>query len=259
MTSDRENDPRAEFEATMRMLWQPSARPARGPRPKLSREQIVETAIELADEVGLEAMSMRAVARALGVGTMSLYRYVPSKVVLVDLMFDTVLSRQPRADELPGGWRAKLEAVARTDLAFYLRHPWILDISSTRPPLGPGTLDVFESLLRAVDGSGLTKAELSPAVSTLAAYVRGAAYGELTKARAERDSGLTDEQWWTDRNDFWERYFDPERYPTITSVYAAGGYADAPDEFEFGLQRLLDGLQALIDSRRGRRRRRTRR
>lgn len=241
----------------MRMLWQPSARAARGPRPRLSREQIVEAAIELADELGLEATSMRCVSRALGVGTMSLYRYVPSKDALVDLMFDTVLSRQPRADELPGDWRAKLEAVARTDLAFYLRHPWVLEISNTRPPLGPGTLDVFESLLRAVHDSGLTMAELSPAVSSLAAYVRGAAHGELMKARAERDSGLTDEEWWSGRDEFWRTYFDAERYPTITSVYAAGGYEDAPDEFEFGLQRLLDGLQALIDSRRGRRRRRS--
>lgn len=242
----------------MRMLWQPSARPTRGPRPRLSRDQIVATGIELADEVGLEAMSMRAVAKELGVGTMSLYRYVPSKDALVDLMFDTVLSSQPRAHELPGSWRDKLEAIARTDLAFYLRHPWVLDISGNRPPLGPGTLDVFESLLRAVDGSGLTKAELSPAVSSLAAYVRGAAYGELTKARVERESGLTDEEWWSERNEFWEEFFDPERYPTITSVYTEGGFEDpGPGEFEFGLQRLLDGIQALIDSRRGGRRRRS--
>lgn len=245
------------FELILRMLWAPSAPAARGPKPRLTREQIIETGIGLADEVGLDAMSMRAVAGALGVGTMSLYRYVPSKDALVDLMFDTVLRRQPRAHELPGGWRDKLEAVARTDLAFYLRHPWVLDISSTRPPLGPGTFDVFESLLRTVDGIGLTKTELSPAVSALAAYVRGAAYGELTKARAERDSGVTDEEWWTSRNEFWEQYFDPRRYPMITSVYAEDGFDDpTPGEFEFGLQRLLDGIQALIDSRRGRRRRR---
>lgn len=234
----------------LRMLWQPSAaRPARGPKPKLTLEQVVDAAIELADEDGLDAMSMRAVARALGVGAMSLYRYVPSKEILVELMFDAVLRRQPRAHELPGGWREQLEAVARTDLAFYMRHPWVLEISGSRPPLGPGTFDVYEAVLRVVADTGLTKAELSPAVSSLAAFVRGAAHGELMKARAVRESGISDEEWWEARDEFWQRHFDPERYPTITAIYTAGGYENGPDEFEFGLQRMLDGLAVLIDRR----------
>ncbi|HST42191.1 MAG TPA: TetR/AcrR family transcriptional regulator [Conexibacter sp.] len=248
-TSD--DDRRGGSDEVLRMLWQPSARPTRGPKPKLTLEQLVDAAIELADEVGLEAMSMRAVARALDVGAMSLYRYVPSKETLVELMFDTVLRRQPRAHELPGGWREQLEATARIDLAFYMRHPWVLEISGARPPLGPGTFDVYESVLRVVADTGLTKAELSPAVSSLAAFVRGAAHGELMKARAVRESGISDEEWWGARDDFWQHHFDPERYPTITAIYTAGGYENAPDEFEFGLQRLLDGLAVLIDRRAG--------
>lgn len=239
------------FEKTLRLLWESAPSPARGPKPKLTRDQIVEAAVALADALGLEALSMRAVAKALGVGTMSLYRYVPSKDSLVALMFDTVLLGAPRADELPGDWRAKLEAVARLDLAFYVSHPWVLEISHTRPPLGPGTFDAYESLLKAIDGSGLTKAELTPAVLAISSYVRGAAQAELTRARTVRDSGVTDEQWWTERNAFWDRYFDPERYPTITAIYNARGYENAPDDFDFGLQRLLDGLEALIASRAG--------
>jgi AcrR family transcriptional regulator len=237
---------RTSFEQTMRLLWEPGARPARGPKPRLSREAIVAAAVELADQSGLRETSMRAVARALGVGTMSLYRYVPSKDALVDLMFDSVLSRQPKAADLPGDWRAKLEAVARIDLALYLRHPWVLEVSSSRPPLGPGTLDTYESVLRAVVDSGLPQRELNAAVTALSAYVRGAAQTELTRMRTVRDSGLTDEQWWSDRGQFWERWFDPERYPTITAIYASGAYDDPPDEFEFGLQRLLDGIAAHI-------------
>lgn len=242
---------RDAFELTMSLLWRRGERPARGPRPKLTLEAIVDAGIELADADGLDGTSMRAVARALGVGTMSLYRYVPSKDALVDVMFDTVLTRQPRANDLPGGWREKLEALARIDLALYLRHPWVVEISSTRPPLGPGTLDNYESVLRAVAGSGLPEAELTPTVVALVAYVRGAAQAELARARAVRESGVTDDEWWTARNDFWELYFDPQRYPTITAVYAAGGYEDPPDEFEFGLQRLLDGIAAHIAARRG--------
>ena len=245
-------DARAAFEQTLELLWNPSVRPARGPKPRLSRERIVEAAIELADGEGLAAASMRAVARALGVGTMTIYRYVPSKDALTDLMLDAVLAAQPNADDLPGDWRAQLEAVARIDLALYLRHPWVLEISSTRPPLGPGTLDTYEAVLRAIDGSGLPRAELNAAVTALAAYVRGAAQAELTRRRTIRDSGLTDEEWWSARNQFWERYFDPERYPTITAIYASGAFEDPPDPFEWGLQRLLDGIAARLPAGRAR-------
>ena len=244
--ADRPRDASAAFEQTMRLLWDPSARPARGPRPRLSRERIVAAAIEIADRDGLAATSMRAVARALGVGAMSLYRYVPSKDALADLMFDAVLARQPKAADLPGAWRAKLEAVARLDLALYLRHPWVLEVSTSRPPLGPGTLDTYESVLRAAAGSGLPERELSAAVTALAAYVRGAAQTRLTELRTIRESGMSDEQWWSERNGFWTRYFDPERYPTISGLYAAGVYDDLPDAFDWGLQRLLDGFAARI-------------
>jgi AcrR family transcriptional regulator len=244
--ASRPRDAREAFEQTMELLWGESARPARGPKPRLSREAIVEAGIELADRGGLAATSMRAVARTLGVGTMSLYRYVPSKDALTDLMFDSVLTRQPKADTLPGGWRAKLEAVARLDLALYLRHPWILEVSINRPPLGPGVLDTYESVLRAAGGSGLPMRELNAAADALAAYVRGAAQARITQLRTVRESGLTDEEWWSEHNDFWERWFDPERYPTITAVYASGAYDDPPDPFDWGLQRLLDGIEARI-------------
>lgn len=104
-------------------------------------------------------------------------------------------------------------------------------------------------MLRAVDGTGLRKAELTPAVVAIASYVRGSAHAELMRVRAVRDSGVSDEQWWSERDDFWHRYYDPERYPTLTAIYAAGGFDDAPDEFDFGLQRLLDGLGVLIATR----------
>lgn len=232
----------------MELLWGASPRPARGPKPRLTRERIVEAGIEIADRDGLAGASMRAVAGALDVGTMSLYRYVPSKDALVDLMFDAVLARQPKADALPGDWRAKLEALARLDLALYLRHPWILEVSINRPPLGPGVLDTYESVLHAVADSGLPMRELNAAAHGLAAYVRGAAQTRLTQLRVARESGMSDEEWWSERNDFWERYFDPGRYPTLTAIYASGAYDDPPDPFDWGLQRLLDGIAARIDA-----------
>jgi AcrR family transcriptional regulator len=83
---------------------------------------------------------MRRVAAELDVGTMSLYTHVPGKGELVDLMLDGVLGELYPDDEVPagGGWRDRLEAVARANWQFFLRHPWAVHLATGRPPLGPG-------------------------------------------------------------------------------------------------------------------------
>src|ERR671914_2667448 len=139
---------------TMALLWGTPKRPGRGPKPGLSVEQIVDAAIEVADAEGLAALSMRRVADRLGVGTMSLYTYVPGKAELLDLMLDTVLAEEARPDGA-GGWRAGLELRAREDWALFHRHPWILQITPGRSLLGPNETDLFEATLRVVDGIGL--------------------------------------------------------------------------------------------------------
>ena len=109
----------------------PEARPRRRARARPDRRRIVAAAIELADAEGLGALSMRRVADALGVGTMSLYTYVPGKAELLDVMLDTVLAEAARPDGA-GGWRAGLERRARENWALYHRHPWMLQISPAR-------------------------------------------------------------------------------------------------------------------------------
>jgi hypothetical protein len=64
-----------------------------------------------------------------------------------------------------------------------------------------------------------------------------------------RESGVTDLQWWEERTSFWEDYFDPERFPMISAIYAEGGYDEPLDTFEFGLQRMLDGIEAMLAAR----------
>ena len=118
---------------SLELLWGARKRPSRGPKPGLSLDQIVRAAIELADGEGLSALSMQRVAGKLGFTTMSLYRYVPSKAELLDLMLDTVAGELPLVDDVPGGWRAKLEAAALADWALYHRHPWFLHVTPVRP------------------------------------------------------------------------------------------------------------------------------
>ena len=229
---------------TLELLWGTREPPSRGPRPGLTIEQIVRTAIELADAEGLEALSMRRLATELGAGTMSLYRYVPGKAELIDLMLDTVFGEL--ALPPPGrGWRETLERSAREGWAMYERHPWAAS-AETRPVLGPNSLDHYEGLLRVVSETGLAPGDVVNAVELVSGYVGSAGRRVAEEAAVERRTGVSDEQWWAARESFWERYFDVERYATITSLYEAGAYDARAEAFEFGLQRVLDGIEAYL-------------
>jgi AcrR family transcriptional regulator len=241
------------------LLWRDQRRPTRGPRPGLDVDRIVAAAVELADAEGLAALSMRRVAERLGVGTMSLYTYVPGKAELLDLMLDAVLAEVDRP-EATGGWRAALELRAREDWALYHRHPWILQISPARALLGPNETELYEATMAAVAGIGLSGVEMALVVSLVTEYVRGAAQSAVAAAQAERATGVSDEQWWAAREPLFDRYFDPERFPVLTEVARSGAFEQPPgstdynlqralDSFEFGLPRVLDGIEAFIDGR----------
>jgi AcrR family transcriptional regulator len=244
---------------SMPLLWRDQRLPTRGPRPGLTVDRIVAAAIELADAEGLGALSMRRVAERLGVGTMSLYTYVPGKAELLDVMLDTVLGEVARPDGT-GGWRAGLELRAREDWALFHRHPWMLQISPSRPLLGPNETELFEAALRVVDGIGLDGSDMVLVVSLVADYTRGAADRAVGAAEAERRTGISDDQWWAAREPLFDKYFDPSRYPTVVSVAMAGAFeqptgdaaytvAQAQESFEFGLARVLDGIEAFVAAR----------
>lgn len=240
---------------SLALLWRTRERASRRGKPDLSVDVIVRAAIDLADTAGLAALSMRRVAERLGVGTMSLYTYVPGKAELLDVMLDTVYGETALPDEVPGGWRGRLELIARENLALYQRHPWLLQVATSRPVLGPNVIAKYDYELRAVDGIGLTDVEMDSVLTLIAGYVHGAARGAAEVAAAERATGMTDEQWWYAHAPFLERIFDPRRYPTAARVGAAAGEAhqaayDPVHAFEFGLRRVLDGIEVLVDSRR---------
>ena len=236
-----------EFRISLQLLWGRRAKGERGPRPALSVEQIVAAAVQLADAEGLEAASMRRVAERLGVGAMSLYRYIPGKSELLDLMLDAIHGEDP--GEPPGNddWRARLEWLAQRSRRRIQRHPWMLQVViGQRPPLGPNIIGDFDAYLQAVSGIGLTPPETIAVTELVGYYVQGATRADVEAAQTERESGVSDEQWWGERQEFWEEYFEPERFPAIFIAWEAGAYEAPLDSFEFGLQRILDGIEALL-------------
>jgi AcrR family transcriptional regulator len=237
---------------TIELLWGTRERGARGPRPGLTVDRIVAAAIELADAEGLDGLSMRRVAERLGVGTMSLYRHVPGKAELLDVMVDRVSAEAARPDDAAGGWRGRLERVARANRQLYRRHPWLLQVFPGRPPLGPGVIAKYDRELRALEGIGLTDVEMDSVLTLVLGYVRGWAASAVESAQAPARTGQTDDQWWSAFGPLVDKVFDAGRYPLATRVGAAateqyqGPYA--PEHaFEFGLRRLLDGVGVFVD------------
>ncbi|WP_433301563.1 TetR/AcrR family transcriptional regulator C-terminal domain-containing protein [Actinoplanes sp. CA-030573] len=161
----------------------------------------------------------------------------------------------PRPDDAPGAWRGRLERVARDNWALYLRHPWLLQVATSRPPLGPNVIAKYDHELRAVDGIGLTDIEMDLAVQLVGDYVHGAARTAVAAILVAQRTGLTDEEWWEKAAPALEKVLDPAATPTASRVGSAAGAeynaaADPARAFEFGLARLLDGIAALIDTRR---------
>lgn len=239
---------------SMELLWGLQERGKRGPKPRLTVDEIARAAIALADAEGLATLSMRRVAEAVGVSAMSLYTYVPSKAELVDVMLDRVLGEMDGSVDSGSGWRERLAAMARQDWDRGKRHPWMLQIGAHRPPLGPNLMAKHEATLRILEGLGLSDLEMDRAAVLLTSYVQGAVRQAVEAEQVRQQTGLTDQQWWIAQEPLVMMVLDAERFPLSFRVGAAVGetfdsVTDPVGNFEFGLQRVLDGLEAFINAR----------
>jgi AcrR family transcriptional regulator len=237
---------------TIELLWGVRRR-RRGPRPSLSGDQIVAKAIELTDRDGLGGLSMRRLADELGITAMSLYGYVPSKAELLDVMADRAYGEITSPGDPAAPWQARLAALARQHWALLLSHTWLLHIAASRPLLGPNVTALYDAELAAVDGLGLTDIEMDLVVSLLDDYVRGAARGAAEAGEAQAGTGMSDQQWWEAYGPLLAEVLDPARFPTAVRVGSAAGaeYGAAHDparSFRFGLQRVIDGIDAYINA-----------
>ncbi|WP_338932211.1 GntR family transcriptional regulator [Streptomyces netropsis] len=236
---------------------EPPVRSSRRPRKRpaesvLSRERVVRTAIALADAGGSAALSMRALAAELGVSTMVLYRYVPGKDELVVLMADVVFGEVELPADAPADWRGRLATGARLQWALYRRHPWLAKaMSFTRPPLSGNALALMEWMMAPARELLPDTPVLLHTTVTVAGYVRGLAVNLEDEAEAEQDTGLTHAQWLKTRHGRLAEILDGGNYPMYAQILAYPDIGFDPDSmFAFGLDRLLDGLGAVMTERR---------
>src|SRR4051794_40415224 len=138
----------------------------------LTRERVAEAALELVDRAGLEGLSMRRLADALGVGTMTLYGYFRNKRELLDAVVDTAVS-DPPAPAAAGDWRAQLRALLLAARRNLLRHPALVEIRVRQPVLQPEALRFAESALRILREAGLERREAALAFRLVFSYLFG--------------------------------------------------------------------------------------
>jgi AcrR family transcriptional regulator len=220
--------------------------------PSLSRAEIVDAAIAVADAEGAEAVSMRRIAQVLRSGTMSLYWHVTNKEHLLDLMLDA-LTAEVRVPDPSGDWRADLQGVAREHRAMLLRHRWMMDFVGGRPPLGPNTMLNLDRSLAVLDDLGVDTVLALNILETVATYVLGATLREMREMRVQRDyeqSGISPEEWLPLRNAWRDRLDADGRFSHVVRFLDQDIDPDAEEtrdeRFEFGLDCVLDGIAVKI-------------
>lgn len=232
--------------AAVELLWGPRPEARRGPKPTLSPPLIAAAGIELADREGLAAVTMQRVAETLAVTKMALYRYVPGKDELVALMTDVAMGQPPDLSDL-SGWRPKLVAWSAAVFERFRRHPWSVETTVGSRVVGPNELDWSEQVAAALSGVCLNGGEILDVALTLAGHARTLAQQTrgVTDGRGpEASMGAGMAALLRGRED---------RYPALTAAIASAASAGAQDNaLDFGRDRILDGVAALIAARSGR-------
>ncbi len=214
------------------------------PRPPLSSDRIVEAAIAVADRDGLAGVSMRNVGRELGVEAMSLYHHIANKDALLDVLADSVVS-MIELPELGRPWRPAMAHRAASARAVLAAHPWALGLIESRRTPGPALLRHHDTVLGCLRLDGFDVALAAHAFSAIDAYVYGFVLTETNLPFGAEE----------DVNDFVEQlgeHLPAETYPHLHEQLleqVVGHDYDYGDEFEDGLDLILDGLERRLGSR----------
>lgn len=228
-------------------IWMRPERPARGPKPAYSRTQIARAAVRIADAEGLDAATMRRVAAEIGAGAMSLYRYVPGRDDLIELMADELMGEIDVEGMPSGDWRADLTRFADGLRAMWLRHPWIVTANGARPSFGPNQLRVIERVMGVLDPYVSADENLA-LTGLLNIYVEGAARGEAGWLEEVRRSGLDESQWTARNAAYLQHVAESGQYPVFSRLVTEARHPPlSPDQqFHNGLHRVLDCIAGAL-------------
>jgi AcrR family transcriptional regulator len=242
-------NPEVDLPRGVALAWGVAANPQRGPKRELSIERIVEAAVQIADADGLAAVSMSSVAAALGFTTMSLYRYVSAKDDLILLMQEYGTGLPPQEIAEATGWRDGLTRWSRGSRDAYRAHAWLIEIPITGTPNTPNNLAWMDVALGVLQDTPLTDNERVGALLMVTGHTRWQATVERGYTATTQKAGITQQELDRAQSQMIASLVSPEAFPYLAPAIAAGVLEDDDDPFEFGLQRLLDGMAAYMQAR----------
>jgi AcrR family transcriptional regulator len=237
------DDDVAQLPPGLALAWGRLPVSRRGPKPGHSVEEIVRTALELADEEGLAAVSMPKLGTRLGVTANALYRYVSSKEELLVLLTDVGWGPPPASLPDAEHWRESARTWALGMVSRFETHPWLLDMPVRSAPMTPYLVRWMEVLLQSMAGSGLGIQDSLGCALLLDGYARSTAqiYRDLSRSDTPplRSATVTE---------FLLPLLRERDYPMTVAMMTGGMPEDDGGDREFGLTRILDGIETLIAS-----------
>ncbi|MCU1401658.1 MAG: Transcriptional regulator, TetR family protein [Acidimicrobiales bacterium] len=218
-------------------------------RPRFTRETIAQTAIQIADSEGFDAVSMRRIAAELDAGTMTLYHYVRTKDELLALVTDTLMAELViPLGSMPADWRAALTAIAHRSRAMLEGHPWILDITDD-PSIGPNSVRHFDQSLQSVSSLDVPLGDKLDLMMIVDEYVFGYCLHQRKNLESDDHAGVSDEL-----VDYVDDLSATGDYPELRKLIDEHGKQDSwgkitarandPSRFDRNLARILDGFEA---------------
>lgn len=242
-----------------KLSWGIVKQPKRGPKGELSIKKIVEAAIAIADKDGLSAVSMNRVAASLGFTTMSLYRYISGKDDLVLLMQDAVCEISIPPEKAEADWREEMREFVRVCIEVFCKHPWFGDIPIMGIPVTPNHLQIVDWVLRPMRCFPFNDYEKMSIVLLLSSYSRSCGMIQRDMLRAIQAGGSVDTFNGLNYSAALMHLVTPERFPNLHPIVMSGAYTGDNEsentignDFDFGLERILDGIQHYLESKQAR-------
>ena len=230
------------------LLWDDRLHPTRGPKPGLTPADVVQAAIVVADEEGLAAVAMHAVAARLGFTTMAVYRYFPNKQALLDAVIDAGTGAPPPLREPRADWRSEVARWSHAKRALLCARPWLAELPFVAAPHGPNWLSWLESIADSLSRTGLAAADVGQMISIVDGYTRGASDTAVSLART-RARGISEAEWAAGVGADLGRAIGDPRFPHFAAIITAppaGTPRTMEESFDFGLQRVLDGIEFFV-------------
>lgn len=230
------------------LAWGVATNPQRGPKREMSVERIVDAAVELADADGIGAVSMAAVAAALGFTPMSLYRYVSAKDDLLLLMQEQATGLPPETVRDLDGWRARLLALYAEQVLLYQRHPWMLSLPINGSPITPHSSAWLDASLEALEATPLSADERMAVALAVTGNARWCGIVQAGYTEQARGSGLGPDEVARRESELYDRVITADEFPALRRAIDDGVFTSPSDPFRFGIERVFDGVAAYIDS-----------